>query len=401
MSVHSAADSASGYLYQCRYALLAALGRQAVSPALQISIETFDDIAFLESGEPIELIQTKHSLSAKNIGDMAGQFWNTIGIWIKRVTDHPSELGKVKLVFLTTATLPAGSGIILLRPGEKERDVKAAAEKLEAAALKSKNADSAWARELFLKQTPELREQILDMVEALDASPNIIDARENIATELRRACGPEHLTAFVERLEGWWFTVVIGALATKGGKLIPVSMLDSKVDDLREEFGPARLPIDYGAVDPSVSTVILLEARPFVEQLKLIRVGPTGQKMAIVDFFRARQQRSRWARDGLLRVNELTDYGRALADNWSRRKGLIEGKVKPDTAPDELVSLGQSLYADTTAACVPLREVTEPFISHGTYHILADRQEIGWHPHYDQHLSGSVTPEDDNDAPME
>lgn len=89
-------------------------------------------------------------------------------------------------------------------------------------------------------------------------------------------------------------------------------MIDSKIDDLREEFGPERLPVDFGGVDPSTEAIGLLENRPFVEQLKLIGLGPTGQKMAIVDYFRAREQRSRWARDGLLRQNELTDYGRQL-----------------------------------------------------------------------------------------
>jgi hypothetical protein len=32
----------------------------------------------------------------------------------------------------------------------------------------------------------------------------------------------------------------------------------------------------------------------------------------------------------------------------------------------ELVNIGQDLYAETTDACVPLREVSEPFISHGS-----------------------------------
>ena len=401
MANHSAADSASGYLYQCRYALLAALRLQVVTPGLQVSIECFDDIAFSDAGAPIELLQAKHSHSPKSMSDMAKQFWNTIGIWTKRIVDHPSELGKLKLTFVTTANLGSDTAVALLRPNIAVRNVKAAAKKLEAAAQKSKNADIAWATQLFLKQSPELREQILEMVEILDASPTIVDTADELALSLRRACRPEHIKVFLERLEGWWFVVVIDALATPGGRLIPVSMIDSKVDDLREEFGPEKLPIDYGTADPSQSTIGLLETRPFIEQLKLVEVGPTGQKVAIIDYFRARQQRSRWARDGLLRHNELTDYGRLLADNWQRRKGLVEGKVKEDTPATELVALGLALYADTTGACVPLREVSEPFVSHGSYHILSDSHAIGWHPHYDKHLGAPAPPKDGDDSPLE
>lgn len=207
MSTHSAADTASGYLYQCRYALLAALRQQAVTPGLQISIECFDDIAFSRDGSPVEMLQAKHSLTPKSMSDMAKQFWNTIGIWTKRVVDHPAELGKLKLTFVTTARLADNTGLSLLRPDKTKRDVLGAAAKLEIAAQASKNKDVEWATALFLKQPPELRQQILEMVEMLDASPTIIDVSDEIASTLRRACRPDHLTAFLERLEGWWFAL--------------------------------------------------------------------------------------------------------------------------------------------------------------------------------------------------
>lgn len=382
MSVHSAADAASGYLYQCRYALLAALQQQAVTPGLQVSIECFDDVAFSESGSPTQMLQAKHSLTHKTMSDMAKQFWNTIGIWTKWILDHPGDLGNLKLSFVTTAKLGDKTGVSLLRPDPKVRDVKAAAKKLEVAAKSSKNKEVAWAVELFLKQPEDLRLQILDMVEMLDASPTIVDVRDRIAFNLRRACRAEHLIPFIERLEGWWFSLVIDALATPGGKLIPVSSIDSRIDDLREEFGPEKLPIDYQSASPSEATIELLEARPFVEQLRHIEVGPTGLKYAVLDYFRAREQRSRWARDGLLRHNELSDYEARLSENWGRKWGLLEGKVRDGMCNAELAVLGQGLYEETTQVCVSLRGVSEPFVSHGSYHILSDKKSIGWHPEF-------------------
>jgi len=386
---HSAADSASGYLYQCRYALLAALRRQDVTPGLEVSIECFDDISFSMEGSPVELLQSKHSLRPKAMGDMAQQFWNTIGIWTKRVIDHPAELGKVRLSFVTTAKLGPDTAVSLLRPDPKVRDVAGAATKLAVSAAKSKNAKVAWATRLFLEQIPEIREQILDMVEMLDASPTIVDVSSDIASSVKRACRPEHLAVFVERLEGWWFGIVIDALSAPGGKLIPVSLIDSKVDDLREEFGPERLPLDYGGADPSAEAVGLLENRPFVEQLKLIGLGSTGQKMAIVDYFRAREQRSRWARDGLLRQNELTDYGRRLTDHWQRRRGVAEARVKAGMSDAELADIGMDVFSTTTNNCIPIREISEAYVSQGSYHMLSDECRIGWHPEYTERLGGA------------
>jgi hypothetical protein len=354
-----------------------------------VSIECFDDISFSVDGSPVELLQSKHSFKPKAMGDMAQQFWNTIGIWTKRVINHPAELGKVRLSFITTSTLGSDTAVSLLRPDPKVRDVASAAKKLAVSAAKSKNDKVAWATKLFLEQTPEMREQMLDMVEMLDASPTIVDVSDAIASSLKRACRPEHLTVFVERLEGWWFRIVIDALATPGGKLIPVSLIDSKVDDLREEFGPERLPLDYRGADPSTEAVGLLENRPFVEQLKLVGLGPTGQKMAIVDYFRAREQRSRWARDGLLRQNELTAYGRQLIEHWQRRRGVAEARVKEGMSDAELAGIGMDVFSTTTNNCIPIREVSEAYVSQGSYHMLSDERRIGWHPEFSERLGAA------------
>ncbi len=194
-----------------------------------------------------------------------------------------------------------------------------------------------------------MRKQIIGMVEMLDASPTIVDVKDALAASLKRACRPEHMDAFRGRLKGWWFALVIDALATPGGKLIPVLLIDAKIDDLRDEFGPDQLPIDYGTADPLGEALGLLEQRPFVEQLKLIGLGPNGQKIAIVDYFRAREQRSRWTRDGLLRQNELTNYRRQLTEHWQRRRGMTEGRLRESISEAQLTDIGMDVFATTTA----------------------------------------------------
>ena len=61
--MHGASASATGYLFQCRYALLAALRAILDAPGLEISIEKLDDVAFESGGESRQLIQTKHHVA--------------------------------------------------------------------------------------------------------------------------------------------------------------------------------------------------------------------------------------------------------------------------------------------------------------------------------------------------
>jgi hypothetical protein len=53
---HDASASATGYLFQCRYALLLGLKATIDTPNVEISIEKFDDIAFESGGDPSSLL---------------------------------------------------------------------------------------------------------------------------------------------------------------------------------------------------------------------------------------------------------------------------------------------------------------------------------------------------------
>ena len=62
-NVHEAGASMTGYLFQCRYALLVGLRATIDTPNLEISIERFDDVAFELGGNPTELIQAKRQVA--------------------------------------------------------------------------------------------------------------------------------------------------------------------------------------------------------------------------------------------------------------------------------------------------------------------------------------------------
>lgn len=112
------------------------------------------------------------------------------------MNDHPAELGKIKLTFVMTSTLGGDTAVSLLRPGPRGRDVAKATEKLSTSATEFKNKKIAWATKLFLEQTLEMRDQIIGMVEMLDASPTIVDVKDALAAALKRACRPNTWTRF-------------------------------------------------------------------------------------------------------------------------------------------------------------------------------------------------------------
>ena len=381
-SVHEASASATGYLFQCRYALLAGLRAIPDRPQLQISVEKFDDVAFETSGEPTELIQTKHRIArGGNLSDASSDLWKTLLIWSKRVSKDLDACFRTRFVLLTTAAAPERSAASFLGP--RDRDEREADDRLLETATTSSSKGNAASYEAYTALPDPLRLGLLQAVTILDGSPRIDDVREEIARELYHAAVRDQIDHLVERLEGWWFNVVIMALSGTGPAAVPVLAIDQRVDELREEFKRGALPIDFKASKPSPEVVADLDKRPFVRQLRKIKVGTDRVEFAIRDYYRASEQRSRWAREDLLIDGELEVYEQDLVEAWEPRFAAMIDELTPGCPPERRVDLGRNLFRWAEQdANFPLRSVRERFLTHGSYHILSNRYTVGWHPDY-------------------
>jgi hypothetical protein len=284
-------------------------------------------------------------------------------------------------VLLTTGSAPDGSAASYLRM--RDRDETAADQRLLKTAAQSNNKGNADAYAAYKALPEDLRLSLLKAFQVLDGSSNIIDVRDEIVRELYHAASRNQIDHLVERLEGWWFGVVIKALSGTGPSAIPVLAIDQRVDELREDFKRSALPVDYASTHPSPEVVAKLDKRPFVKQLRKIEIGPRRVELAIRDYYRASEQRSGWAREELLVDGELENYERVLVEAWEPRHAAMIDELPATCQPTEKVAAGQELYKWVEAdAHFSLRSVRDRFLTHGSYHILANRCALGWHPDY-------------------
>jgi hypothetical protein len=390
---YGATASATGYLYQCRYALYVGVLAIPENPNLEISIERFDDVAFELAGEPVKLIQAKHHLARKgNLTDASTDLWKTLRIWAERVDADLESAFKTSFVLMTTGNAPDGSAASFLRA--RDRDEAAALELLVAVAETSKNESNKPAYTAFLKLLPEARLSLLRAIMVLDSSPNVIDVLDELSSELRHAVAKDHVQLFVERLEGWWFNVVVRALTGVGPTSIPVTAIENKMDELRDGFRRDALPVDYADQMPSDAIVADLDKRPFVRQLRLISVGPKRVEYAIRDYYRAYEQRSRWAREDLLVNGEIESYERQLIEAWEPRFEAAREELAEGCPDEHKIQAGRKIFDwAEKEADFPLRTVRQRFLTHGSFHILANRHVVGWHPDHAVHA-----PSDPDDA---
>lgn len=377
----SARESGLGYLYQARYALWLLVDGPEER---ELVLETLDDIVLEQDGVPRDLLQTKHNSVPASLTDSSPQLWKTLRVWGTHVKAGLVRLPPTALTLITTAEAPADSIAAALRPG-RERDSAGAADRLAEVARTSKNEDLKPAFQVFSELTDEQRIRLVDATQVLDGSPNISDISDKIRDRIRGAVDRQHRAALFERLEGWWFGKVIEQLRTKD----PTPLAGFEVYDtlraMAEQFGPDALPIDYldaqpDSVDPHA------DDRMFVQQLRVIDVGVSRIEKAILDYYRAFEQRSRWAREELLIGDEVESYERRLIDEWERFAAALKDEMPPSATEVELRRVGRQIFnwMEQTADFRIRANVTEPYVMRGSFHILANKRNPGvwWHPRF-------------------
>lgn len=389
-SQFSAADSTIGYLYQVRIALLWALRRLPETDFL-VSVETLDDVAFeAQNGTPKDLLQTKHHRNREaNLTDTSPDIWKSLRIWLDaynsgRVAEETS------FHLLTTAQVPSGSAASHLRI--ENRDVNAALDALESAIRTSTSKTNEKAYDLFRKTSSEVKYKILNNTFIFDTSPMIDELEAELHKVIFHAVERKHLGSFLERLEGWWFHRVLKQLTSSDDRILS-DELESQMCDLREQFKQESLPIDDDLIMLNLDDAIaeVDSDSIFIRQLELTKAGKHRIVGAVRDYYRAFEQRSRWMREDLLLVGELSKYERKLIEEWELVFGAMIDECGKDATDDAKERLARNLlqWAEQVApTSIRIRsQVTEPFITRGSLHMLSDDLLVGWHPEFRERLA--------------
>ncbi len=221
---------------------------------------------------------------------------------------------------------------------------------------------------------------------------NDLDAA--LQKEVFFAVEPKYLESYLQRLEGWWLRRVIRQLTGANKKPILSEELLSETTYLREQFKQDNLPIDDDIMTAYIDASGYQDMA-FVHQLRLIEIGNPRIIIAIRNYFRAFEHRSRWMREDLLLIGELDRYEERLVEEWDILFQQMRDELGEGAAEEAKRKAAQTLYKWVeTGTHLPIRTgVTEPSIARGTYHRLADDQRVGWHLDYVEMLKQLLEPQ--------
>jgi len=388
----SATEQMLGYIYQIRFALyqLFQLPENAVC-----FIEKDDDIDFTDQEEGKILFSLKHKAPGDSLSDLSPDFWKSVRIWLRAYISSNKVDEDLRFFLITTGTISTGSFLENFIPTkEKKVDIiKTIPELLESSRSKTikKTKD-----ELFILPTEEWF-NFFKRITIFDNQERIQDIPNKIIGERLRSLRPQHRKSVFERLEGWWNNECI--LLLTGERKMPLSgnELSEKLAFISDQFHVDNLPIDYEFAEPKEKIEIEVDDRLFVRQLRSIGIHSERLRRAILDYYRAFEQRSSWLRENVTLSGELEEYDNRLVEEWARLKEIIFDEVDEEIQEELLQATGRKLLNELSTMTNPnLRirtGVTATFVTMGSYHMLANEKEpsIYWHPCFKKRMDEILT----------
>ncbi len=371
----TAAGQILGYTLQLPRALCRLL---EVGPGGAIGVEVLGDVtAFLPNGESINE-EDKSSVQENPLTDRSTDLWKTFHNWIKLIEDRNVDPGKTRFVLYCNQQ---GRKSLVNRfndasTGEAAEAARRAAEE-ELGTLSSEHA--IWPYyDYVVNKHAKVFEQVIARFDLIIGSDS---AYEDVRAELRKMLVPESDLTFISHtMGGWMDETVMALIKAKQPAVIRHEDFKHRFDVLMTRIRQREL-VDYAASELSLDKQdSSLKSRPtFVRQLDLINISEEQKLEAVADYLRADHNRNRWIENEFIDEDVARDFDCRLHTFWqtAQRKTEIVHKALPEAERGELV------LGDCTVRQELIRGVEPPDRTvSGTYHALAHREELGWHPRW-------------------
>lgn len=387
---YSAGEQGLGYIYQPRLALLHLL---QLPEDTVVFLEKDDDLDFVDGDGGKSLASLKHKAAGDRLTDLSTDFWKSVNIWLARYKRDGRGSSSLRFFLFTTATVSDGSFLSRLLPDQPAAfaDMATLTELADAALAESTSKLIAPIAKAFNELSDPEKQDFFERILILDGSPRIGDIPTIIRDKYMRSIRREHREFVFERLEGWWTDAVIKQLTGARPEGIFGYEVSDKLSSFAEEYKLDNLPITFRGKVPADEIDTESDPRLFVAQLREIGISSNRIRNAILDYYRAFEQRSAWARENLLVSGEIEEYEDRLADEWNRYKDVVFEQLRDDSVEEALREAGATLYnwaEFETGKIESLRiraRVTEPYVLRGSFHILADttpEPQVYWHPRF-------------------
>lgn len=383
MTAHSAEASFLGYEYQALHALL------LVAPSggdTEVHIESFDDVEFKE-GDYQELLQYKFSLKNKrNVTSKDESFWKTLGNWAELIESEIISTDDYHFRLVTTRETTDSLILKLTENPETRDNQKLLTEILEVKdTMNNKTLENSIQK--FVTLDPGKQFELITKFRISVGSKDIASVQEEIEKHLITYTKQRFKESFFDSIYGWWYRQVLNRLSGEITKPLTNKDLVEAMERHRDLQTADALPTHFDGKEIEDKLRDTYLQNKFVEQLEYINVSKPSVFKAILNFYKATQQRIKWYEELNNIEDRLDKYDAELYEKWESEFNAIQRKITKSSSDDDLVNYGYDLYEwmERSNYYPDLKlenSLSKIWLWKGSFHILSDDCVVGWHPKF-------------------
>ncbi|MCR4293551.1 MAG: hypothetical protein NUV76_11825, partial [Candidatus Kuenenia sp.] len=210
---------------------------------------------------------------------------------------------------------------------------------------------------------------------------------DEVRYEIRCKSVPDSQIEFImDELGGWLQKNILEKIAARKLAVLSWEEYNQRFLVLYDRTRRREL-IDFTLQEPPRDEDVQahVKVRPrYIKQLEVIGTSDDEILEAVSDYLRADVNRQKWIDNEIIDEDIAMDFESRLKDYWKNRKKRIQITEK-NLNPKEQ---GQVLYNDCSSRQEPIRDMNPPASTiTGTYHALADKPVLGWHPNWENLFS--------------
>lgn len=354
-----------------------------------VSIEKFDDVG-VESEVEKTAIQTKSALSDRNpVSDRAVDLWKTLYNWLLALKGRELPLDST-LFTLVINVDKRGNIVTWLNQARDAKEAEAAYEKIRGEFIGEDGK--------YIKQSDSINNYIVTFLAeenkkyalCIIEKFKLVVIGEGHTNKLydefkAKTYLPSDIQQLVfDKMLGWIDKTT--ALQIESGQVMQIAKKSFNNElILTQTLVNQNKALVELAPSPTNAEIELQqnEYKIYIRQLQIIDLDYDAQLTAINDYLKAFTNRTMWAVKGDINEELLQSYYKDLEERWKIKKNIIE----MDKDEWEEAKRGRYLYYKCQDEDVNMGVIVTPrSFKNGCYHELADQQQIGWHPNYEQKL---------------
>lgn len=350
-----------------------------------VCLEVLGDAGSIRPDGGIVVEETKSRTSRGNpLADRAIDFWKTLRNWSDAVGRGELEPSLTEFhLYVSRRCQPGTIARSFITAGTPDAAAQALREAWQTLEHKGIIHDPLREHvERFFGSHIEIQTAIITRFTVGFGSGNVFGDLRRTALDVDKWASDHKLDDVLQFLLGWVKTELVRLLEARLPAAISSREMNRVARNLVQQLDRNYILISR-APDPTDEDRERQMSSTYIRQLSLIDLDYEWMLRAVNDYLRAEVDRHDWAAEGAVYSWSFDKYEEDLVEAWRVRKleCNIAHSDKGEVGQGKLIFTGCSQYQPMLNGVAPPRH-----FSSGSYHLLADRRVIGWHPRYSELL---------------